>query len=223
VARAQDVLLDPQANVGVPANECLDKWCNWDYYTAAADPEHANTLHNEEIGHLKPGIQRMRERLFGSALTEFTHVLVVFPNHPIALDRLSMLCELWKDWKCAGRLNDRFARAIAINPNAAGTYEVIGIAQARLKQPKLAIESCKKALELNPNSVNAHYTLGLMYLELKQYAAANEHAQKAYELGAPLPGLREKLRRVGQWKPSAGSAPAEPARSTEPAEPVSTK
>ena len=203
--------------------ECGDRFCNWDYYGAPANPDHANTLRNEEKFHLLPGIERVRQRQFGAAWAEFNHVLVVFPNHPIALDRLSMLCDLWKDPKCAGSLNDRFARAIAVNPNAAGTYEVIGIAQARLRQPKLAIESCQKALELNPNSINAHYTLGLTYFELKQYAAANDHAQKAYELGAPLPGLREKLRRVGQWKPNAASAAAAPARSTEPAEPASAK
>jgi tetratricopeptide (TPR) repeat protein len=208
---------------GQVLDECTDRWCNWDYYSASTDPDRANTLRNEEKLHLNYGIQQMRERRYGAAFPEFIHILRVFPNHPVALDRLSQLCELWKDPKCAGSLGDRFTRAIAVNPNAASTYEVIGISQLRYKQPKLAVESCKKALELNPNSVNAHYTLGLAYFELKQYSLANEHAQQAYELGAPLPGLRDKLRNAGQWKPGSTAATAAPAPASEPEKPQAAK
>ena len=204
-------------------DECTDRWCNWDYYSAAADPDRANTLRNEETFHLRQGIQRMGQKQYGAAWAEFLHVLRVFPNHPVALDRLSQLCEVWRDPKCSGNLGDRFAQAIAVNPSAAGTFAVLGISQLRHRQPKLAVESCKKALELDPNSVNAHYTLGLAYFELKQYPLANEHAQKAYELGAPLPGLRGKLRGVGQWKPNATQATATSAPTTEPDKPSATE
>jgi tetratricopeptide (TPR) repeat protein len=208
---------------GAGSVECGRDFCDWDYYSASSDPGRANRLYNEEKYHLQLGIERVRQRLYASALPEFLHILGVFPNHPVALDRFSQLCELWRDPKCSGQLGDRLARAIAVNPNAPGTYEVIGISQLRYKQPKQSVESCKKALELNPNSVNAHYTLGLAYFELKQYSLANEHAQKAYELGAPLPGLREKLRGVGQWKPNATPATAAPAPTSEPDKPAATK
>jgi hypothetical protein len=46
---------------------------------------------------------------------------------------------------------------------------------------------------------------------MKDYDNANKQAQMSYALGAPLPGLREMLKRVGAWKPSpkadADSAP----------------
>lgn len=201
-------------------NECTDRWCNWDYYSATADPDRANTLRNEEKFHLSPGIQQLYQRQYGVAWAEFLHILRVFPNHPVALDRLSQLCESWKHPKCSEGLDERFERAITVNPGAAGTYAVIGIAQLRSKKPKLAVESCKKALKINPNSVNAHYTLGLAYFELKQYSLANEHAQKAYGLGAPLPGLRDKLRSAGQWKPSASPAAGTPAPAAETGKPA---
>ena len=55
---------------------------------------------------------------------------------------------------------------------------------------------------LAPNSSEAHYNIGLMYTEMEEYPLAREHAQKAYSLGFPLPGLRSKLQRAGQWDES---------------------
>jgi tetratricopeptide (TPR) repeat protein len=83
-----------------------------------------------------------------------------------------------------------------------------GIYLARTKRYPEAIKSYEHALEIAPDSVNAHYNLGLAYIETKQYQLANEHAQRAYELGASLPGLRDKLKRIGQWNPVA-TAPAD--------------
>jgi hypothetical protein len=48
--------------------------------------------------------------------------------------------------------------------------------------------------------MNAHYNLGLEYLDQRRLDLANIHAQAAYALGYPLPGLKEKLVRAGQWR-----------------------
>jgi len=63
---------------------------------------------------------------------------------------------------------------------------------------------------LKPDDMQTHYDLGLAYASKKQWDLANEHAQVAYGLGAPFPGLKEKLIKANAWKPAAGgtSTPA---------------
>ena len=49
-------------------------------------------------------------------------------------------------------------------------------------------------------AIEIHYTLGLICLELKDQPCAVEHARTAYEGGYPLPGLRDKLAKLGLWE-----------------------
>ena len=56
-----------------------------------------------------------------------------------------------------------------------------------------------QALRAEPNSVELHYNAGLYYLARKQYGKAQEHARFAYDNDYPLPGLRNGLKRAGQW------------------------
>jgi len=55
------------------------------------------------------------------------------------------------------------------------------------------------ALTKQPDSAEAHYALGLVLFEEGDFDDAMNHARQAYALGYPLPGLRRKLERVGQW------------------------
>jgi len=48
-------------------------------------------------------------------------------------------------------------------------------------------------------SAEVQYNLGLINLELGDTAAARANARSAYGLGYPLPGLKNLLRRKGQW------------------------
>jgi tetratricopeptide (TPR) repeat protein len=142
-------------------------------------------------------------------------MLNAFPNHPQALLLMIQLCAQWKTPVCADDLAGRFDRAVAVNPRAPGTFIVYGIYQQRKGAYGEAIKSYKRALELDPDSVNAHYNLGLAYFDAKQYDLANVHAQQAYRLGAPLPGLRDKLKKAGRWNPDVpppAAAPEAPAQ-----------
>lgn len=176
---------------------------NVDYYKYRYHPTYTRDgqlLRTVEYHHQRLGADKIRAGNYGGAYHEFVFVLNVFPNHPEALRGLDEACRRVKMAGC--NMEQRFEKAIAVNPEAAGTYVVQGIYLSRNGKNAAAIESYKRAIELQPESPVAHYNLGLAYVETKDYARANEHAQKAYALGFPLPGLRERLKKAGQWKPS---------------------
>ena len=72
--------------------------------------------------------------------------------------------------------------------------------ESQLGKPELRQQFLDKAAELSDNSPNLEYNLGLGYFDLRSYDKSLLHAKRAYDGGFPLPGLREKLRQVGQWK-----------------------
>ena len=173
---------------------------NTDYYFDRSDAMLRQQLAEVEKHHLGPCMQGYQEHHYVQAYQDCEFMLNYFPNHPRALLLMAQICEAWKNPHCNSE--PFFERAIEINPEVSGTYSVVGIYQLRLKKVPEAIGSLKKAVELDQNSINGHYNLALAYFESKQYELSNQHAQLAYQLGAPLPGLREKLKKAGQWNPS---------------------
>jgi tetratricopeptide (TPR) repeat protein len=168
-----------------------------DYYAAAG----SNPLKVVEQYHLGPCEQGLNARNFRRAVAECDFILRIFPNHPRALHLTIRACEQWQSPEC--KLDDRFERAIAINPKASATFVLNGIYLHGIRQYDRARQSYERALALDADSMNAHYNLGLTCIELKDYACANQHAQRAYALGSTLPGLRNRLQKAGQWQPAA--------------------
>ncbi len=170
-----------------------------DYYKSAG----TELLRSVETYHVGPAADKLRIRQYESASGDIAFTLRYFPNHPQGLLQMMQLCEQWKfSAQCNfAMVSDVFANAIAINPNVAAPYVAQGIYLYREKRLQAAIASFEEALTVDANSLNAHYNLGLAYFDTKQFELANVHAQRAYQLGAPVPGLRDKLTRVGQWKP----------------------
>jgi len=187
---------------------------NNDYYKS----EGTELLRNVERYHVGLAIDKLRTRQFESAAADIGFILNYFPNHPQGLALQMQLCEQQKSSGCAPeRMTEVFERAIAVNPDVAATYVAQGIYLYRVKQLPAAIASLEKATTLDPDSLNAQYNLGLVYFESKKYEQANAHAQRAYQLGATMPGLRDKLKKAGQWKPLAPSPPdVAPSASSEP-------
>lgn len=170
-----------------------------DYYTAASTPDGARALANLEQFHIAPGLARLKGRNYQGAFEDFTFILASFPNHPQALALVSDVCDVqWKDVRCDA--DPWFQRAVEINPRIAQTYVLVGLHQQRRGRATEAVRAYQRALELNPASSNAHYNLGLAYFDQKRFDLANQHAQASYALGFPLPGLKDKLSRAGQWK-----------------------
>ena len=188
-----------------------------DYFQARG----CGLLLSVEQFHLGPGKAHLTERFYEAAFGDFRFILNQFPNHPTALLLMAQTCEQWKAPKCVTQ--EWFERAIAFKSDVPGTYIAQGIYLHRAKQYPQAIQSFKKALELDPDSMNAHYNLGLSYMETKQYPLANEQAQSAYALGAQLPGLRNWLERVGQWKPIDPQSVTAPAPASANKNPVGEK
>lgn len=168
---------------------------NNDYYKGAG----TELLYNVEKYHLGLATDKLRARSYESGFGDIGFILIYYPNHPRGLMLLIELCEQWKSPRCD--LQQAFENAIAVNPDVAATYVLQGIYLYRAKRLPAAVTSLEKAVKLDPDSINAHYNLGLVYFETKQFELANAHAQRAYQLGASVPGLRDKLKRAGQWKP----------------------
>ena len=189
---------------------------NNDYYKAAG----TELLRNVDKYHLGLATDKLRAHAYESGFGDIGFMLNYFPNHPQALMLLIELCDQWKSYRCDAQ--DRFENAIAVNPDIAATYVLQGIYLFRTKRLPAAVASLENAVKLDPESLNAHYNLGLVYFETKQFDLANAEAQRAYQLGAPLPGLRDKLTRAGKWKPIDAAPPdaAIPAAPDAPAPPA---
>ena len=93
-----------------------------------------------------------------------------------------------------------FERALTFQPDDPEVRLVYGIDLLRDNKAPQAIEQMLIAEKLmGAPDPNVAYNLGLAYFEMKDYEQALKRAQQAYSLGFPLPGLRDKLQRAGQW------------------------
>lgn len=181
---------------------------NRDYYNPGTSTDEKAIFVNVHEYHLKPAYDAMSRGNSKSAHENFEFILQGFPNSPQALNGMSELCvNKWKSPKCDA--DSWFERAVERNPQVAATWTIYGVHLQRKGMLRDAIGKFDHALELKPNDMNAHYNIGLVYFDLKDYDKANLHAQMSYYLGAPLPGLRNKLMRVDRWKPMP-SPPLDP-------------
>jgi tetratricopeptide (TPR) repeat protein len=91
-------------------------------------------------------------------------------------------------------------RAEVFRPDDAMVKVIYGLYLMQSGRAKDAIAKLEAAREGDSQNANVNYNLGLAYAELRQYDKALESAHRAYEAGFPLPGLRNKLQRAGQWR-----------------------
>jgi tetratricopeptide (TPR) repeat protein len=179
-----------------------------DYYTT--DPTWRNLLKKVEGYHLEPGTRKMGRGSYRYAWQDFDFILRYFPNDPNALLLMGELAVKTGKPQEAVRY---FQTAIRLFPDHAATYTAYGVFLHRAGKLRQAIDQYREALKLDPTSTETHYDLGLAYLDIHDYKLANRHAHTAYRLGYPLPGLRQRLQRLGKWIP----APPPPAGRQPPA------
>ena len=169
------------------------------------NPEHfAERLPVVESAHFDTGVETLRghashpQNLGG----DIDYTLRAFPNHPRALYSMIQYQITAKDYKrprMRYTAECYFKRAMAFAPTDGKVRQLYGLYLYKTGNIEAAITKFNEALTLTPDSAEAHYNLGLMLAKNGQYDQAREHAEQAYNLGYQLPGLRNKLKRVGAW------------------------
>lgn len=142
-------------------------------------------------------------RPVASLAGNLNYTLGNFPNHHRALDAISRLSAR----EGAAHLRNApystdcyFERAVRWRPLDPVVRLVFAIHHFRFGRLEAAIAEARRGLELAPNHVELHYNLGLFLVRKGEYEAARRHAREAYRRGYALPGLRQQLERVGEWR-----------------------
>ena len=168
------------------------------------DPDaKANRLPIVEKGHFKPQVEQLIRGESSDLGSDIDYVLRSFPNHHRALNSMSLLALREKTDRpdhSHFTVDCYFQRAIGFVPGDAIVHLLYGNYLYQVKKEQEALEQYQQAENLDPENPNILYNAGLLYFGLKQYDKALMYAKKAYASGFPLPGLRLKLQKAGQWK-----------------------
>jgi tetratricopeptide (TPR) repeat protein len=91
-------------------------------------------------------------------------------------------------------------RGIDAQPRRAEAYVVLALLDRKQHRLPDARDVLKRADDVTGGkSAEVQYNLGLINLEIGDAESAHGNAVTAYSLGYPLPGLKNKLRKVGRW------------------------
>jgi tetratricopeptide (TPR) repeat protein len=93
-----------------------------------------------------------------------------------------------------------FERAERFQPDDVTVKSLSALYLARHGKKQEAITKLDEAVALGVESPTTGYNIGLAYFDAGQYDKALASAQQAYAAGFPLPGLRDKLKRIGKWR-----------------------
>lgn len=153
--------------------------------------------------HFTPGVETLSKAATGSFAHDIEYTLARIPNHPRALQTFMRLGQLRKSERPDNSeysIGCYLDRAIYFVPNDPVPRMLKAKHLASQGKQEEALQVLLEAEKLIPMDANLAYNLGLVYFDLKQYGASLEAAHRAYLAGFPLPGLREKLKRAGQWR-----------------------
>jgi tetratricopeptide (TPR) repeat protein len=167
-----------------------------------------NKLALVEDNHFNADVEMLRDGINGPLPGDIHYTLMHFPNHYRALQSMSKWhlknphpkdeeCGDCTDWLLPAECY--FERAITFTPNDPTLYYIFGIYLHKKKDYQRAHVAYDDALTLGAGSAEFHYNLGLLLVDIGDYESARAHARKAYELGAPFPGLQNKLKKAGEW------------------------
>lgn len=155
-----------------------------------------------ENAHFTPDVERLKAGSTGPIAGDISYTLKVFPNHPRALMSMANLALREKKDKplySAYSMSCWLQRAKRFAPEDPQVYAVEGYYLSKLGRKQEAVVAFETAIGMGQESMNTYYNLALVQVDLMNFDDALKNAKKAYELGAPLPGLRDKLRKAGKW------------------------
>lgn len=158
-----------------------------------------------ERAHFDRGVESLKghARYPANLAGDLDYTLRAFPNHHRALYSMS---RYYLTKERAGRRPLRytaecyFHRAMQLQPADGVVRLLFGLHLYKTGEIELAEQRFKEALERSPDDAEVHYNLGLVLAKSERYEEARTHAKRAYELGHPMPGLRNKLKRAGEWE-----------------------
>ena len=153
--------------------------------------------------HFTPPVEELKHGKSGLTIGgDIDYTLRAIPNHYRALVAMMNLGFKGKKDPPPGAgfpVECYFDRAIRFRPEDGAVRTIYGIYLFRRGKMTDAITQFETAEKLGDNSGNLHYNAGLVYFELGDYDKAVAHAKQAAELGFALPGLRDKLTKIGKW------------------------
>jgi hypothetical protein len=171
----------------------------FDYRTASADNKYL-----VEGVHFTSDIENFRKNGKASFVAnDIDYTLRVFPNHPRALMALSKLSLQLKSMRPPGTqwtVDCYFQRAIRYRADDSAVRLVYGIHLTRWGKKDAARQQLDMAEKAPVEDGNFHYNLGLAFLDVGEADRALKHAKRAYALGYQLPGLRNRLEKLGKWR-----------------------
>jgi tetratricopeptide (TPR) repeat protein len=95
---------------------------------------------------------------------------------------------------------DYLQKSIEAHPHDSQSYVAMALFHRKANRLKDAREILMKGDEATQGvSAELSYNLGLVLLDMKENELALSYARKAYDLGYPLPGLRNRLVKLGLW------------------------
>lgn len=161
--------------------------------------------------HFSRNVESLKQGMTGSLGSDISYTLEHFPNHHRALAAMAKLGLRDKRVQPVGArytVSCYFERAIAYAPHDTTARMVFGNYLLATKQDAAALEQLQEAARREPEHATLQYNLGLLQVKRKDYAQAREHAAKAYALGFPLQGLKNQLKKAGQWQEPPAEARA---------------
>lgn len=188
---------------GAAAPRPCDAYVKGEHGGDYRNAEHRAGLAVVERFHFTAPVEKLEHGLSDTLGGDIGYTLEHFPNHPRALAAMARLALREKTPQPPGAhytIDCFFERAMGYVPDDARVRSLFGGYLLARSQNAAALEQFAEAARLAPDDPSTHYNLGLLYLQKKDYAKALESARRAYAAGFPLPGLRNKLKALGQWQ-----------------------
>ncbi|MBK8376016.1 MAG: oligosaccharide flippase family protein [Sphingomonadales bacterium] len=205
------LLITKQVNAEVNEYACgslQNAYGPYDYYSDK------NRLPIVEANHFTPEVENleggMARRAGSNVGTDLDYTLRAFPNHPRALLSMVRYGEKTRKEKppyASYSVECYLNRAVRFKPDDSIVRMIYAIYLSKHGRSSEALKELNEAIRLGENSANLYYNIGLVYFDLKDYDKALTNAQSAYQMGFPLPGLRNKLKRIGRWKEPEATEP----------------
>ena len=177
-----------------------DWWSPKDFRLISSSPTLQRKFEDGKINHLDPAISRMDDGNYNlNVIADLDFLLRRWPNHYLALQALI------KFEAGGGRtISNRpaicyFEWARRFAPDDVNVLILQGLYFYNKQDHAMAEAAWQSALQIDPGSPDAHYNLGLLYFGAGKFDDALKHGRAAYDSGFPLPGLKNKLVKAGQW------------------------